>query len=161
MTIVSVWVSTVSRTAVGFHMHLGTASFLPLSHTHTHTHTHTHNRYCGYVPQFKYQIGATFGSHTHHLLTSTDPQVAASGHPVLSETVPPSSHPPKTAEDFFNSTVYQNRTRSWGDQKYVPQMVPGYTGESLPLCSWGSVENRDELMHTKQRCTNAYSVFLA
>lgn len=80
------------------------------------------------MPQFKYQIGATFGSHTHDLLTSSE--VAASGNPVLSDTLPATSHPPKTAEDFFNSPVYQNRTRSWGDQKYVPQMVPGYTGES-------------------------------
>ena len=85
-------------------------------------------RYCGYVPQFKYQIGETFGSHTHKLLTSQDPKVASSNNPVLSDTVPSLNLPLKTAEDFFNSPVYRRRTRSWGDQKYTPQMVPGYTG---------------------------------
>ena len=88
--------------------------------------------YCGYVPQFKYQIGETFGSHTHMLLTSTeDPKVASSGNPLLSETIVSQKPPPKTAEDFFNSSVYKNRIRSWGDQKYSPQMVPGYTGECV------------------------------
>ena len=85
-------------------------------------------RYCGYVPQFKYQIGETFGSHTHKLLTSSDPRVATSNNLILSDTVPSLELPPKTAEDFFNSPVYRRRTRSWGDQKYTPQMVPGYTG---------------------------------
>ena len=88
-------------------------------------------RYCGYVPQFKYRIGETFGTNTHRLLTSTDPRVAASGNPVLSDTLPSTTHPPKTAEEFFSSPVYQNRTRSWGDQKYVAQMVPGYTGAKI------------------------------
>lgn len=88
-------------------------------------------RYCGYVPQFKYQIGQTFGNHTHQLLT--DPQVPSSSRPVLSDTSP--QRPPplsaKTKEDFFASPLYQQRQRSLGDQKYVAQMVPGYTGRSL------------------------------
>jgi len=78
------------------------------------------------VPQFKYQIGETFGCHTHKLLT--DPEVASSGNPVIGDTQPA---PNKTKEDFFSSPVYCSRTRSWGDQKYAPQMVPGYTGTEL------------------------------
>ena len=91
---------------------------------------HSH-RYCGYVPQFKYQIGQTFGNHTHELLT--DPQVPSSSRPVLSDTSPGGQQPSlcKTKEDFFASPVYQQRQRSLGDQKYVAQMVPGYTGELL------------------------------
>lgn len=84
-------------------------------------------RYCGYVPQFKYQIGETFGSHTHKLLI--DPKVASSGSPVLGDTQP---SPNKTREEEeLSSPAYCSRTRSWGDQKYVPQMVPGYTGRLL------------------------------
>ena len=86
-------------------------------------------RYCGYVPQFKYQIGETFGTHTHKLLS--DPQVLSSGNPVLSDTLPSAVAPPKTKEDFFSNPAYQSHTRSLGDQKYVPQMVPGYTGTLL------------------------------
>lgn len=71
-------------------------------------------------------MGETFGSHTHKLLA--DPAVASSGSPVLSDTNPPEAPPTKTQEDLFNSAVYKSRTRSWGDQKYAPQMVPGYTG---------------------------------
>lgn len=84
-------------------------------------------RYCGYIPQFKYQSGSTFGSHTHSLLTSTDPIVASSGHPLLSDTMPslPRAH---ANNDQSSPPLYQTRTRSWGDQKYVTQMVPGYTG---------------------------------
>lgn len=82
--------------------------------------------YCGYVPQFKYKLGETFGWHTHKLLT--DKSVASSGQPVLADTNPSLPPPPKTQEDFFKSAL-SRRTRSWGNQKYAPQMVPGYTGE--------------------------------
>ena len=83
--------------------------------------------YCGYVPQFKYKLGETFGWHTHKLLT--DQSVASSGVPILANTSFPSvpSTRPRTKEDFFKSAL-GSRTRSWGDQKYAPQMVPGYTG---------------------------------
>lgn len=84
--------------------------------------------YCGYVPQFKYKLGETFGWHTHKLLT--DKSVASSGHPVLADTDPTLPPPPKTQEDFFRSAI-GSRTRSWGNQKYAPQMVPGYTGKRL------------------------------
>ena len=89
------------------------------------------SRYCGYVPQFKYQIGQTFGNHTHQLLT--DPRVPSSSRPVLSDTSPPARATAlaKTKEDFFSSPVYQQRQGSLGDQKYVAQMVPGYTGKLL------------------------------
>lgn len=86
--------------------------------------------YCGYVPQLKYKLGETFGGHTHKLLT--DSSVATSGVSLLAD-ITPSAAPdpslrPKTSEDFFSSAL-ASRTRSWGDQKYVPQMVPGYTGK--------------------------------
>ena len=44
--------------------------------------------YCGYVPQFKYKLGETFGWHTHKLLT--DQSVASSGVPILANTSFPS-----------------------------------------------------------------------
>ena len=92
-------------------------------------------RYCGYVPQFKYDVAQTFGSHTHKLLTSNDPKVESSGNPVLCEIFPSaSSLPSATNVDFTTSPVYQNISRSWGDQKYVPHMVPGYAGIIQPFC---------------------------
>lgn len=81
--------------------------------------------YCGYVPQFKYRIGDTFGNITHRLLTDT--KVPSSGNPVLSDTYSTYPPPAKTQEDFLKSDVY-SRARSWGSQKYTAQMVPGYTG---------------------------------
>ena len=80
------------------------------------------------MPQFKYQIGETFGSHTHKLLI--DPKVASSGSPVLGDTQP-SPNKTREEEEELSSPGYCSRTRSWGDQKYVPQMVPGYTGRLL------------------------------
>lgn len=86
-------------------------------------------RYCGFLPQFKYDIGQTFGSHTHKLLTTSDPKVAASGNSVLCEIFPSHTSLPATKNvDFTDSPVYKNNTRSWGDQKYLPHMVPGYAG---------------------------------
>ena len=41
-------------------------------------------RYGGYVTQLKYQLGDTFGIHTHKLLT--DPNVVCSGNSVLAST---------------------------------------------------------------------------
>lgn len=74
-------------------------------------------------------MGQTFGSHTHKLMTSDDPKVASSGNPVLCDIFPgPSSLPSATNVDFTTSPVYNSTQRSWGDQKYVPHMVPGYAG---------------------------------
>ncbi|EDO30910.1 predicted protein [Nematostella vectensis] len=77
--------------------------------------------YCGYCPQFKYQIGETFGRTTSCLLT--DNSVAYSGKPVLSDIEP--QVPPKA--DTRRDTI-KNRAISLGDQKLTDQMVPGYTG---------------------------------
>lgn len=85
--------------------------------------------YAGYVPQFKYGIGKTFGSHTHKLLSSSDPIVASSGNSVLGEILPPRPHSLSSRAAASSTTSgLRNRTRSLGDQKYVTQMVPGYTG---------------------------------
>ncbi len=87
------------------------------------------------MPQFKYDVAQTFGIHTHKLLTSTDPKVASSGNPVLCEIFPsPSSLPSATNVDFTDSPIYKNTNRSWGDQKYLPHMVPGYAGKLTTNC---------------------------
>ena len=75
------------------------------------------------MPQYKYQVGETFGSHTHKLLTNSP--VPVSLNPVLSDTSPPKT----LKKDPFAGSAYHLRTRSLGDQKYVPQMIPGYTGK--------------------------------
>ncbi|XP_022326653.2 ciliary microtubule inner protein 2B-like [Crassostrea virginica] len=73
--------------------------------------------YGGFCPQFKYQIGETFGRTTCNLLR--DPGVASSGKLVLTDIRPVKA----------DSTKFlQPRTQSWGDQKLVENMVPGYTG---------------------------------
>ncbi|XP_061184601.1 ciliary microtubule inner protein 2B-like [Saccostrea echinata] len=73
--------------------------------------------YGGFCPQFKYQIGETFGRTTCNLLRN--PGVASSGKLVLADITP------KPESD---SKLLQKRTQSWGDQKLVENMVPGYTG---------------------------------
>jgi hypothetical protein len=79
-------------------------------------------RYCGYCPQFKYQIGETFGRTTSSLLTTNT--VASSGKPVLADIEP--EQPPK--QDNRRQTIAA-RTFSLGDQKLGDKMVPGYTGK--------------------------------
>lgn len=87
--------------------------------------TSSHSRYCGYCPQFKYQIGETFGQTTSSLLTSSVDNVASSGRPVLAE-IEAEKRPPK----FDNRReVIATRTFSLGDRKLTDQMVPGYTGK--------------------------------
>lgn len=80
-------------------------------------------RYCGYCPQFKYQIGETFGRTTSHLLTT--PDVASSGKLLLSDIVP---QPPPSRD--HRKTVIAPRSFKLGDQKLSDHMVPGYTGRS-------------------------------
>lgn len=77
------------------------------------------------MPQFKYKVGKTFGCHTNELLTSTEPEVASSGQLVLSSV---EADRGKSSEELFSRPIYHGRSRSWGDYKYVPEMVPGYTG---------------------------------
>lgn len=81
-------------------------------------------RYCGYCPQFKYEIGETFGRTTSSLLTTNT--VASSGKRVLSDIEP--ELPPK--QDNRRATIAA-RTFSLGDQKLSEQMVPGYTGKLI------------------------------
>ncbi|XP_052790282.1 protein FAM166B-like [Mya arenaria] len=79
--------------------------------------------YGGFCPQFKYQIGETFGKTTSTLLRNNE--VASSGQLVLAEIRANSA--PMPDEDPRN-TLLRSRTHSWGDQKLMEQMIPGYTG---------------------------------
>ena len=63
---------------------------------------------------------------THEILT--DKAVPRSDNPLFGDTQSASTPRTKTKEDFAKSGVY-DRAHSWGTQKYVAQMVPGYTGE--------------------------------
>ena len=81
------------------------------------------------MPQIKYKVGKTFGCHTHELLTSAEPEVASSGQLVLSSIEPDRSS--KSGKESFTQPIYHGRSRSWGDYKYVPEMVPGYTGSCV------------------------------
>ncbi|XP_006818423.1 ciliary microtubule inner protein 2B-like [Saccoglossus kowalevskii] len=80
--------------------------------------------YCGFCPQFKYQIGETFGKTTSQLLTN--PHVASSPRPVLAETSP---RPGVEGVPDRRAEFLRTRTQSWGDQKLIGEMVPGYTGK--------------------------------
>ncbi|OPJ67925.1 protein FAM166A [Patagioenas fasciata monilis] len=75
--------------------------------------------YDGFIPQYNYQFGETFGKTTHRLLT--DPTVAKSPRPLLAPL-----HKPKFIEDFSGTTH--------GDQGYLPGR-PGYTG-FIPRYPW-------------------------
>jgi hypothetical protein len=77
--------------------------------------------YGGYVPQFKYRIGQTFGNHTHVLLM--DNTVASSGNPILTSTDVPSRFPSTPAEGYSTKKI-----PNLGNLKYGPDMIPGYTG---------------------------------
>lgn len=79
--------------------------------------------YGGFCPQFKYKIGETFGKTTHKLLT--DGTVASSGDLVLAEIRANSAPIP---ESDPRADLLKSRTHSWGDQKLMEQMIPGYTG---------------------------------
>ena len=79
--------------------------------------------YGGFCPQFKYKIGETFGKTTHKLLT--DGTVASSGDLVLAQIRANSAPIP---ESDPRSDLLKSRTHSWGDQKLMEQMIPGYTG---------------------------------
>lgn len=81
-------------------------------------------RYGGFCPQFKYQIGETFGKTTSKLLR--DDAVASSGQLVLAEIR--ASSAPLCEEEDPRTALLRSRTHSWGDQKLMEQMIPGYTG---------------------------------
>ncbi|XP_013382161.1 protein FAM166B [Lingula anatina] len=80
--------------------------------------------YGGYCPQFKYQIGQTFGKTTNRLLQ--DCNVPSSGRLVLAEIYPSFTETDKLQD--MRDHLMKTRTASWGDQKLVQAMVPGYTG---------------------------------
>ena len=82
------------------------------------------HRYCGYCPQFKYQIGDTFGRTTSQLLTTSS--VASSGKPVLSDIIP-QPRPPRDGRRALIAT----RSLNLGDQKLCDEMVPNYTGKRV------------------------------
>ncbi|ESP04526.1 hypothetical protein LOTGIDRAFT_237357 [Lottia gigantea] len=92
-------------------------SFLPKDPYHT-------PGYGGFCPQFKYQIGQTFGRTTRRLLQ--DEEVPTSGRLVLSEIRRPIDQ--DNQEEMKKADLFRSRGRSLGDQKLTEKMVPGYTG---------------------------------
>ena len=88
--------------------------------------------YGGFCPQFKYRIGKTFGKTTNQLLSEDD--VASSGRLVLAQ-IFPNEEAASRAENARTSLL-QSRDQSWGDQKLVETMVPGYTGTKVAWPEW-------------------------
>jgi len=80
--------------------------------------------YGGFCPQFKYRIGQTFGKTTNQLLDSNE--VASSGKLVLAQIFPDEGA--AGAAEQARTALLTSRDQSWGDQKLVETMVPGYTG---------------------------------
>lgn len=89
------------------------------------------NSYSGYCPQFKYEIGKTYGASTHDILVS--PKINRSQQSVLAKTLP-SEEVTKTSTGWTTSQevktkkIVDSRQQSFGNQKYVHRMTPGYTG---------------------------------
>ncbi|KAJ8039274.1 hypothetical protein HOLleu_16934 [Holothuria leucospilota] len=87
--------------------------------------------YRGFCPQFKFEIGETFGRTTSRLLTN--PKIARSSYPVLCDIAPvtePSSntsHYEAVRKEKLNLIDKRQKSR-FGDQKLGVRMVPGYTG---------------------------------
>ncbi|XP_039273108.1 ciliary microtubule inner protein 2B-like [Styela clava] len=77
-------------------------------------------RYCGYLPQYKYRIGKTYGHHSADILK--DPDVRKSGTYVLTDT----EYVPEGRDT--RRLLLQSRQDSWGNQIHTEQLVPGYTG---------------------------------
>ncbi|XP_069820954.1 ciliary microtubule inner protein 2B [Dendropsophus ebraccatus] len=76
--------------------------------------------YGGYCPQYKYNLGKTYGKLTGQLLTS--PDVRHSGQLVLQS----SPYPPPRHEINLDTT--NRRKPRLGDKKLSWSMIPGYTG---------------------------------
>ncbi|XP_068128020.1 ciliary microtubule inner protein 2B isoform X2 [Hyperolius riggenbachi] len=80
--------------------------------------------YGGFCPQFKYNLGKTYGKLTADLLTS--PDIRRSGQLVLQSCPFP---PPRTDSHIEAPTNITKRRRArLGDQKLSWSMIPGYTG---------------------------------
>ena len=60
-----------------------------------------------------------------------DPNVASSGKLVLAHMTPVKTEADHIAEKRV--VLVKTRTQSWGDQKLVESMVPGYKGMFLPI----------------------------
>ncbi|XP_064649022.1 ciliary microtubule inner protein 2B-like [Lineus longissimus] len=85
--------------------------------------------YGGFCPQFKFQIGETFGRTTSRLLK--DPKVVSSGQLVLADNRFGGPHT-SLGEPNINYgekvSLIKRRTQNYGSQKLKETMVPGYTG---------------------------------
>lgn len=77
-------------------------------------------RYGGFCPQFKFQLGETFGKTTNKLLK--DSRVVTSGKLVLKDIKP------VRPDSASNTRLLKKRAQGLGDQKLVDKMVPGYAG---------------------------------
>ncbi|XP_053304623.1 protein FAM166B [Spea bombifrons] len=78
--------------------------------------------YSGFCPQYKYNLGRTYGKLTSQLLTC--PDIHHSGQLVLQSCPFP---PPRINRDLPETPTRRRRLRS-GDQKLNWSMIPGYTG---------------------------------
>lgn len=78
-------------------------------------------RYCGYLPQFKYRIGKTYGNHSSDILT--DPNVRRSPRYVLSSTEP--VYPQNPTREV---AILRSKRDSWGSELFTEHMLPGYAG---------------------------------
>lgn len=80
--------------------------------------------YSGYCPQYKYNLGKTYGKLTSQLLTS--PDIRHSGHLVLQSCPFP---PARTGNDMDHlETPTRRRRPRFGDHKLSRSVIPGYTG---------------------------------
>merc|ERR1712188_68757 len=80
--------------------------------------------YKGYCPQANVNMGKTYGTQTHSILT--DNSIAKSKRKVLAETNINAAR--AEGERVKIRTSNQRRATSFGDKKYTNNMVPGYTG---------------------------------
>ncbi|KAL8606414.1 hypothetical protein ACOMHN_060319 [Nucella lapillus] len=80
--------------------------------------------YGGFCPQIKYRIGQTIGKTINNLLAEDN--VASSGRLVLAQIFPNQEMADRS--EVARTSLLQTRDQSWGDQKLVETMVPGYTG---------------------------------
>jgi len=79
-------------------------------------------KYCGYLPQYKYRIGKTYGRHSVEILT--DDGVKKSGKYVLT----PLNIGDEYGIEDNRRQILSSRTVGFGNQNLVNDMLPGYTG---------------------------------
>lgn len=79
-------------------------------------------KYCGYLPQYKYRIGKTYGRHSVEILK--DESVSKSGKLILA----PLNDGPTSPGMDQRRQILANRSVTLGNQTLTDSMLPGYTG---------------------------------